>query len=165
MALQWSQHRCRDKPLPAKGAAAVGQSLASSRQAAPSEGSGRCRAQLYDVATCRSQQRGRPLSGTKVSARALRKRGCRAPGDLTPCLNGDVFIGDTLGHEYGRSSFSRYAAPAPVMEFIVPALAVSAAPAPVVVHIAPEPAATYAAQAPVVECFTPASAVTSRQRQ
>ena len=42
-----------------------------SRQAAPSEGGGRCRAQLYGVATCRSQQRGRPLSGTKVSVRWL----------------------------------------------------------------------------------------------
>ena len=68
-----------------------------SRQAAPSEGGGRCRAQLYGVAARRSQQRGRPLSGTKVSARALRKRGCRAPGDLTPYLNGDVFLGDITG--------------------------------------------------------------------
>ena len=35
-----------------------------------------------------------------------------------------------------------------------PAPAVSAASAPVVVHFAPEPAATYAAQAPVLECLT-----------
>ena len=49
------------------------------------------------VLSMTSQRRGRPLSGTKVSARALRKRGCRAPGDLTPCLNGDVFLGDTTG--------------------------------------------------------------------
>ena len=42
-----------------------------SRQAAPSEGGGRCRAQLYGVATCRSQQRGRPLSGTALRCRDM----------------------------------------------------------------------------------------------
>ena len=39
-----SDVRCRDKPLPARGAAAVGHSFAVSRQAVPGEVGGRCRA-------------------------------------------------------------------------------------------------------------------------
>ena len=63
--------RCRDMPFPAKGAAAVGHSSTVSRHAVPSKGGGRCRAQLYGVATCRSQQRGRPLSGTALRCRDM----------------------------------------------------------------------------------------------
>ena len=116
--------RCRDKPFPAKGAAAVGHSFAVSRQAVPSEGGGRCRAQFcvcrdkpfpakgaaavgHSSAVSRqgrSQRRRRPLSGTKVSARA-------------PSANGGV---RRLAHVYAVPAVAMasvqavYAGPAPV---------------------------------------------------
>ena len=79
--------RCRDKPFPAKGAAAVGHSFALSRQAVPSEGGGRCRAQFCVVATSRSQRRGRPLSGTLcgVATSRSQRRGWLLSGTVLRC--------------------------------------------------------------------------------
>ena len=79
--------RCRDKPFPAKGAAAVGHSFALSRQAVPSEGGGRCRAQFCVVATSRSQRRGRPLSGTLcgVATSRSQRRGRPLSGTVLRC--------------------------------------------------------------------------------
>merc|ERR1712136_646637 len=59
----------------------------------------------------------------------------------------------------GPSASVSIAAPAPVLEYIAPALAVIAAPAPVVEYAAPAPP-VLAAQAPAVTYAAPAPTVT-----
>ena len=62
--LRWTVLRCRDKPPPAKGAAAVGHSFAVSRQAAPGEGGG---PRLGPVGRCVFQARGLIAVGQRLA--------------------------------------------------------------------------------------------------
>ena len=87
-----------------------------SRHAVPSEGGGHCGAPRSRRAFCANGGVG------------------RLETSLTPCLNGDVFLGDTTGTRIRSIQLSRYVAPAPVMEFRASAAAVSAAPLREVVH-------------------------------